>query len=388
VEALAVLERRAGSPGEQQAAEWIVERLRGHGCSAAIEEEQFRDGYANVIGLLTGASALAGAAAFGRRTRKVAAATAAAAATAIADDISNGPRLIRRACSRPRTTWNVVGRCGDQRASRTLVVLAHHDAAPTGVIFDERPQMWLVEHFPGIIERIDTSLPLWWPVLAGPALVALGVARGNRGWVAAGLGGSILSTAAFADVARSPTTPGANDNLTAVAVQIALAQRLEAEPLEGLRVLLVSTGAEEVLQGGIHGFAARHFGELPRGRTWFLNLETVGSPRLTLIEGEGPVVMEDYPDRTFRDLVARAADRVGAPLRRGMRSRASTDAVIPTRAGYPIATLASMNRYKSLSNYHQMSDTPENVDYTTVLQALAVTEAVARELAGNPWIGR
>jgi Zn-dependent M28 family amino/carboxypeptidase len=248
--------------------------------------------------------------------------------------------------------------------------------------------MWLVEHFPGIIERIDTSLPLWWPVLAGPALVALGVARGNRGWVAAGLGGSILSTAAFADVARSPTTPGANDNLTAVAVQIALAQRLEAEPLEGLRVLLVSTGAEEVLQGGIHGFAARHFGELPRGRTWFLNLETVGSPRLTLIEGEGPVVMEDYPDRTFRDLVARAADRVGAPLRRGMRSRASTDAVIPTRAGYPIATLASMNRYKSLSNYHQMSDTPENVDYTTVLQALAVTEAVARELAGNPWIGR
>ena len=48
----------------------------------------------------------------------------------------------------------------------------------------------------------------------------------------------------------------------------------------------------------------------------------------------------------------------------------------------------SMDRYKALSNYHQMSDTPENLDYTTVLQALTLTEAVARELARNPWLGR
>jgi hypothetical protein len=47
-----------------------------------------------------------------------------------------------------------------------------------------------------------------------------------------------------------------------------------------------------------------------------------------------------------------------------------------------------MNRYKALSNYHQMSDVPENVDYMTVLQALTLTEAIARELAANPWLGR
>ena len=35
-----------------------------------------------------------------------------------------------------------------------------------------------------------------------------------------------------------------------------------------------------------------------------------------------------------------------------------------------------------------MSDTPENVDYGTVLHALAVTDAVARELAAGPWVGR
>jgi hypothetical protein len=45
-----------------------------------------------------------------------------------------------------------------------------------------------------------------------------------------------------------------------------------------------------------------------------------------------------------------------------------------------------MDRHKALSNYHQMSDTPENVNYRTVRHALVVTEAVARELAVNPWL--
>ena len=62
-------------------------------------------------------------------------------------------------------------------------------------------------------------------------------------------------------------------------------------------------------------------------------------------------------------------------------ARTSTDAVIPSRAGYPTATLASMDRYKALSNYHKPTDTPENVDYRTVRHAVTVTEAVARELA-------
>jgi Zn-dependent M28 family amino/carboxypeptidase len=266
------------------------------------------------------------------------------------------------------------------------VLLAHHDAAPTGKIFDPAFQTWLGETFPGIIERIDTSLPLWWALLSAPTLVALGSLWGRRGLIAAGVAGSALAAAVFEDIARSPVVPGANDNLTGVAVLVGLAERLHARPVYGLRVLLASCGAEEVLQGGIHGFARRHFPALDRERTWFVNLETVGSPQLFLLEGEGPVVMEDYHDRAFRDLICRVADRSGAHLRRGLRSRTSTDAVIPSRAGYPTATLCSMNRYKQLTNYHLMSDTPENVNYRTVHQALVVTEAVARELAANPWL--
>lgn len=386
VEALAPLERRAGSDAEHDAARWIAARLERAGCSVAIDAEQFLDGYAPLLGGLSAASALAGVAALGRRTRRLGAAAATALAAAIADDVSNGPRVMRKALVKPKTTWNVVAEAGDPTAARTLVVLAHHDAAPTGLIFDDRAQAALGERFPGIIERIDTSLPLWWALLTAPALVAIGGSRRRRGMAAAGTAASVLGAAVFADVARSPVSPGANDNLSAVAVLVALAERLREHPVPGIRVLLVSCGAEEVLQGGIHGFAARHFPALARERTWFVNLDTVGSPRLILLEGEGTVVMEDYFDRTFRDLVADAARDAGTPVRRWMRSRASTDAVIPSRAGYPTVTLTSTDRYKALSNYHQMSDTPDKLDYGTVFQALTVTEAVAGRLAVDPWV--
>ena len=61
--------------------------------------------------------------------------------------------------------------------------------------------------------------------------------------------------------------------------------------MPGLRVLLVSCGAEETLQDGVRAFLARHRDELAPGRTWFVNLDTVGSPHLVMLEAEGPVWM-------------------------------------------------------------------------------------------------
>lgn len=386
IERLAPLERAPGSPGEAEAADWIAQRLREAGCDASVEPAEYHDGYARPIGTLAAITALGGLLALRRRGRLAGGVLAALAGAAIADDVANTHRVFRRQFTKTRPTQNVVAVTGDREADRTLVVLAHHDAASTGLIFDARFQAWLAHEFPGLVERLDTSFPLWWLVLSGPGAVTLGTAIKRRSLVALGTAIAAITTATMANIHASPVVPGANDNLSGVAVLVALAERLRDDPITGLRVMLVSCGAEEVIQGGINSFAKEHFPTLPQDRTWFLTLDTVGSPILAMCEGEGPVVMEDYFDRRFRDLVARVADSSGAPLRRGMRARNSTDAVIPSHARYPTALLVSIDRHKALSNYHLPTDTPENIDYRTVAHALHVTEAVARELSTNPWI--
>jgi hypothetical protein len=381
IEELADLERGAGSPGEEVAAHRLCSRFEDAGCSATVDEEVYLDGYAAMHAALSGVGVLAGLGALSGRGRALAAVAGGGAAAAIADDCANWSRFFRRRFAARRRTWNVVAETGDRAADRTIVVMAHHDAAPTGAVFDDTAQRKANDLLPDVIEAIDTAVPMWWPVIGGPALSALGAVTGRRGLALAGLVLSAGSAASFADIARHRIVPGANDNLSGVAVLVSIAESLQANPVEGLRVLLASCGAEEVLQGGVYGFVERHLKPLDPGKTWVLNVDTVGSPRLIMLEGEGPVVMEDYRGPEFRDLVARVADEAGVELRRNMRARTSTDAVIPSHAGYPTATLASMTAWKGLSNYHKPTDTPENVDYLTVERAATLADAVVRELS-------
>jgi hypothetical protein len=382
VEELAPLERRAGSVGEREAAARLAARLTSLGLSAQVEEVPFRDGYARQLLPLGAGGAVCGAIALTGRARLPAVFVGTLAAVAIADDAANGRRPWRRLVTRPRTTMNVVAVAGDRSAERTLVLLAHHDAAPTGRVFDPSLQRALARRFPGLVQRVNASLPLWWPIIAAPGLVAAGAATGSRGLLAAGTAGSFATTALGLDIARDRIVPGANDNLSGVAVLAGMAERLRDAPLAGLRVVLASCGAEEVLQGGIYPFVEEHLRPLDPAKTWVLNLDTVGSPQLVLLEGEGVLGVEDYTDPAFRDLIAATAAEAGIPLTRGQRSRSSTDSVVPSRAGYPTATLTSFEPdTKLLSNYHLPTDTPENLDLGTVAEALRLTEALARRLA-------
>jgi Peptidase family M28 len=380
VETLAPLERTPCSPGEREAAQWLAERLRAvGGVEVALETEPSWGTFAptsTALGALGVASTL-----LALRGRRAAAALAAALSTAgIVDEAQNGPRLVRRALRRRRETVNVVARVGEP-APRTLVVLAHHDAPQTGFVFDQTLQKKLWERFPEWIESIRTSPPQWWLGLVAPLTALAAAVTRRRGAVRAGLVAGAFATVAAADVWRSETVPGANDNLSGVACLVALAQMLHERPLPGLRVLLVSCGAEETLQDGIRAFVASHRGELDPGHTAFVNLDTVGSPHLAMLEGEGPIWMEEYAGPWLRERLAECAERLGVPLRRGYHARASTDSVIPSRAGYPIATLVSVADWGPPANYHLPSDVPANLDYDTVASAAAITYEVARSLA-------
>src|SRR6185437_3100794 len=143
----------------------------------------------------------------------------------------NGPRIVRRLVRRRRRTVNVVARIGEPDVARqdaaeregavaprgdapsTLVVLAHHDAPQTGLLFDQTLQRRLYERAPQVLERFKTPLPQWWVGLGGALATVAGALSARRGPALAGLAVGVLGTAAVADIWRSETVPGANDNL-------------------------------------------------------------------------------------------------------------------------------------------------------------------------------
>jgi Iap family predicted aminopeptidase len=63
--------------------------------------------------------------------------------------------------------------------------------------------------------------------------------------------------------------------------------------------------------------------------------------------------------------------------------RNATDGLYALKAGFPSAMLGSVSEHGAPGNYHWPTDTPENVNYETVGQAIDATEATIRALASS-----
>ena len=373
VERLAAIERPSASSGEARAAQLIAEELRASGAEARLEEEEAHGTYWWPIGLLTGAAALAGVG----RGRLVAAVTGLLTAVGVVDDISGGSQSFRRKLLPTRTTTNVVAEMGPSDAARTVVVVSHHDAAHSGLVFHPELLRAVFRRFPRLAENTDTTPATMWSAVAGPLLVSAGALLGLRHVRRVGAFLSAGFAAAMVDIGARRVVPGANDNLTGVAVLLSLARSLRDEPVDGVRVILLSTGSEESFMEGMQGFARRHFAALPTHSTRVICVDTVGSPRLLALEGEGMVWMNEYP-KDFLAEVARSAEELEIDLLRGLRLRNATDGLIALRAGYETATLGSVDEFKIPTNYHWPTDTPDRVDFSTVADCARLVDRLVR----------
>ena len=133
-------------------------------------------------------SGLAGVAALAsRRARPVAGAVAGAVVAAIADDVSNGPRLFRRAASPAADDLERRRRLGDAERA------AHARAARPSRRRPHRQDLRRHPPAPGGARRSPGSSSASTPrcrcggrLMGAPALVALGSLRGRRGLIAGG----------------------------------------------------------------------------------------------------------------------------------------------------------------------------------------------------------
>ena len=368
VERISAIERPSASPGERRAAELIAAELEAAGARVRLEEDRVHGTYWWPIGLLTSLAALAGM----TRRRSLRLAVGLAAAAAVVDDVTAGPKHFRRWFLPKRSTTNVVAEIGPADAEHTVVLVSHHDAAHSGLVFHPELPRAMFRRRPDLLEKANTTPGTLWGAVAGPLMVALFPRR-------LGIFLCLGYAAAMADIGARGVVPGANDNASAVAALVSLAHSLAAEPLPGLRVILVSTGSEESFMEGMQAFGRRHFPALPTDRTHVLCVDTVGSPHLLALEGEGMVWMNEYP-KDFLGLVKRCADGLGVYLFPNLRLRNATDGLVALRAGYPTVTFGSVDEFKIPTNYHWPTDTAENVDYGTVADCARLCRRILEEL--------
>jgi hypothetical protein len=380
LEELEQIERPSASDGERRAAEWLVERFAEVGAKARIEAETAHGTYWWPLGLGAGLGAL-GAIVGLRGRRLLGAALGAIGAAGIADDFPPGQRRLRRVLAK-RTTYNVLCELGDPGAERTVVLIAHHDAAHSGLVF--HPEIPQIADRLGLIDRSDTSPMLMAPVLGGPLIAALGALTGRRILAKLGLVLSAGSVAAMTEIGLREVVPGANDNGTAVVSLLALARRFVEDPPKGVRVILLSTGSEESFSEGIKAFGERHFSSLPTESTFFLCLESIGSPHLLALRGEGFLKMREYPPRALA-FIDDLAEELDIWLFPNLRLHNGTDALEPMAAGYETVALCGCTDLKQPANYHWSHDLAENVDFDTVADAVRLSDAAVRRLS-EKWL--
>jgi len=349
IEALAAIERGSASPGEQRSAEWVAGRLREQGAEeVGIEPFAYSQTFAYAQGLHFGLAALA---ALGRRRLL-------AAATLLSFEFEYSGRMqpLRRLLPRG-TGFNVVGRLpalGERE--RTVVLVAHHDAARTGVMWDPRLSR------AGDRAAAKTGKRASLALLPEAAMVA--AALGLRRLPAVVLG---LALALSLDQARSPVVPGANDNASGVAGVLELVGRLAGRRPPGLEVIAVFPGCEESGMGGMDSWFASN--ALEPEHVLVLGLDTIGSGEPVVLEAEGGL----WPVR-YREQDVAAGERAG--LRR-WRLGAWTDPVHAAIRGIPALSILSV-RDGGFPNYHLPTDTPDNVDIGCVEACVDAAETIAR----------
>ena len=354
IAALAGFPRDSCGPGERRSAQWIAGRLRETAGVEEIAVEPYR-------GVATYAyEQLAHAAAGWLGGRLV----ALGALASLELHLSGRAPWLRRVLPK-REGANVVARIAPADGGavrRTLVLVAHHDAARTGLIWSRA----FTE--PGAEARLRRRAMdrRALPFAAGLALRALGGRAGRLGRLLLA-----LTAAGLLDVATSRTVPGADDNASGVAGVLALAARYGSQPLEDVEVVLALTGGEE---SGMHGMAAflrDRAATLDPATTFVLGLDTLGSGTPVVLTGEATLLRHAYRPRD----VARVPEHVERWM-----GGAWTDPILAVHAGLPAISMLSVGPAGVHARWHVMDDTPAHVELDCVQACLAAADAVARAL--------
>lgn len=255
---------------------------------------------------------------------------------------------------------NVIGKIGRDDAPLKVIVSAHMDAARAGFIFSPR-----LANTAGRFQNQPLHKSL---MIVMIVLVTVFVVKSFHGqtWLLS----VIFNSAAVIALALSglmiewelaPFSPGANDDLSGVAVMLGLSDRLRGALPENFQFTFVATGAEEAHCSGMKAFMKAHRHEFDRAHSYFINLECLGGGRLRYVTEEGFIVFQRHSHTLIQiaDIVAR---KYGIDFRPTF-TVAHSESIVPLTLGFKSLGLIALNENNVPTNYHQKTDVEGNIDY-------------------------
>jgi len=376
--------REAGSEGERMAQAMLAGRLSELGMSAVVEGAVCAPRVPVILGLhslfFLWAAVLA----------LFDPGPAAVAITAITllsfwGELRGSPRILRRFLLK-RITGNMVARAQHSAPSGRLILVAHADVAgSSSLLLPWAKRLFLDRERPGHSVHPGSIVLIAGVVQLFAALVQW--SREGMSFLAvallAGLLGALLVHLACLALAvdwwRSPPLPGAVNNGSGMAVALAVAQRLVAEPLANLELWVVATGARQPDAGGMKGFLYQFTHLLGRDSSWFINLEGVGRGDLAYAVSEGR-----WRTLPYRPSIPAAAERVAANEAfrqvRQYKAPGGTDAGPPTRAGHRAVTLSGLVAGRPPAPLGNSGEGLDDLEPAALDMAVEFTLALIREL--------
>jgi hypothetical protein len=383
--------RGPGTDAERRAANHLAERLESGGRRAEIEPTRVHPNCALVHALHL-ALAVAGS--------LVAVAVPAAglaivllAAASLYWDLHARFYLLRRLFYR-RASQNVLARGRLPEAQTRIILCAHYDAARTGAVFSDAS----VRRAARLQARLPFS-PAPYPIVFTAMALLIGVIGARM----AGVEGEWLGVLQIVptvvllagllpliDIALSPIVPGANGNASGVATALSACEELDAAPPANLDLWLLLSGGGATTHEGMRAFLRAHADELAATRTFFLDIDSVGSGELRYLTSERALISIPM-DQRLTELAAAvsAVVETGAePLRNGL----ATDALPIALAGHPVIALTTRPRGAlAPANHRQPEDAPAAVEEAALDRAqrfaVALVGALDRETERRLWTG-
>jgi hypothetical protein len=173
-----------------------------------------------------------------------------------------------------------------------------------GHLDSQKQNFMLPPDRPELLKPLATAAVLL-PALGGLSLLADVIFKREKiawwQWLIGAI--SCIAPASLLSNERQPHIEGANDNATAVAILLGVAEALQAVPLQHTQVTLLFTGCEEVGCVGMENYLRRY--APPKENTYWIDLEMVGTGDLCYVTRHGVNYLSEYYPAP--DMVALAA---------------------------------------------------------------------------------